>query len=32
VALIGDVGIPFGQAVICWIVTRRGRLQSAAGI
>jgi len=32
VALIGDVGIPFGQALICWIVTRRGRMESTAGI
>jgi hypothetical protein len=32
VALIGDVGIPFGQAVIFWVVTRRGRVQRAAAL
>ena len=32
VALIGDVGVPFGQAVIFWIVTRRGRIRQGAAL
>jgi hypothetical protein len=29
VALVGDVALPFGQAVIFWLVTRRARAEHA---
>ena len=30
VALTQDIGVPFGQALIYWIVTRRARAERAA--
>lgn len=32
VALVGDVALPFGQAVICWLVTRRARAERATQV